>query len=120
VLALGCSFTYGAATNAENTYPYLVGQRLAGTTRNAGVSSYGLSQMMILAKRLVPAYKPDYLLVQYSPWLVDRSKRRLRRRTLEKFQTRIFLSGRMSSCCKGLSLRQRHRTCPLIDIEIPK
>jgi len=40
VLALGCSFTYGAATNAENTYPYLVGQRLAGTTRNAGVSSY--------------------------------------------------------------------------------
>lgn len=74
VVTLGCSFTYGAATNAEDTYPYLVGRLLRGTTRNAGVGSYGLSQMMVLAKRLVPAYKPDYLLVQYSPWLVERAQ----------------------------------------------
>ena len=74
VLALGCSFTYGAATPAENTYPYLVGQNLGGTTRNAGVSGYGLSQMLVLAKRLVPTNKPDYLLVQYSPWLVTRAQ----------------------------------------------
>jgi hypothetical protein len=74
VLALGCSFTYGAATLAEKTYPYLVGQYLGGTTRNAGVGSYGLSQMLVLAKRLVPANKPDYLIVQYSPWLVDRAR----------------------------------------------
>jgi hypothetical protein len=74
VLTLGCSFTYGAATSAENTYPFLVGHYLAGTTKNAGVSSYGLSQMMVLAKRLVPIHKPDYLLVQYSPWLVERAQ----------------------------------------------
>src|SRR6266550_471742 len=74
VLTLGCSFTYGAATSAESTYPFLVGQYLGGTTRNAGVSSYGLSQMMVLARRLVPIHKPDYLLVQYSPWLVERAQ----------------------------------------------
>jgi hypothetical protein len=74
VLTLGCSFTYGAATAAENTYPFLVGLDLRGTVRNGGVASYGLSQMMVLAKRLVPIHKPDYLLVQYSPWLVDRAQ----------------------------------------------
>lgn len=69
VLALGSSFTYGAAVPAENTYSYLVGQGLRGSTRNAGVGGYGLAQMLVLARRLVPTYKPDYLLVQYSPWL---------------------------------------------------
>ena len=73
-LTLGDSFTYGAATKAEATYPYLVGKLLRGTTRNAGVCGYGLAQMIILARRLVPTYKPDYLLVQYSPWLVGRAQ----------------------------------------------
>jgi len=75
VLTLGCSFTYGAATHAENTFPYLVGNYLGGSTKNAGVSSYGLSQMVIMAKQLIPRHKPDYVLVQYSPWLVDRAVR---------------------------------------------
>ena len=74
LLTLGCSFTYGAAARAEDTYPYLIGQNLGDTTLNAGVPSYGLSQMLMLAKRLVPAHKPDYLLVQYSPWLVKRAE----------------------------------------------
>lgn len=73
ILTLGCSFTYGSANYAEDTYPYLLGQYLEGTSYNAGVSSYGLSQMLILARRLVPAHKPDYLIVQYSPWLIYRS-----------------------------------------------
>ncbi len=74
VLALGCSFTYGDAIHAEDAYPYLVGQFLNGTSKNAGVCSYGLSQMLILARKLVPIHKPDYLLVQYSPWLVERAQ----------------------------------------------
>jgi hypothetical protein len=40
---------------------------------NAGISSYGLAHMLILAKKLIPRYKPDYVIVQYSPWLVARS-----------------------------------------------
>jgi hypothetical protein len=74
ILALGCSCTYGYATRAEDAYPYLAGRSLNGTSKNAGVSGYGLSQMFLLAKKLLPALKPDYLLIQYSPWLVDRAQ----------------------------------------------
>jgi len=74
VLALGCSVTYGDASYAKDTYPYLVGKSLKGTSKNAGVCSYGLSQMLLLAKKLLPIHKPDYLLVQYSPWLVSRAQ----------------------------------------------
>jgi hypothetical protein len=72
VLALGCSFTYGDACLAEDTYLYLVARGLGGTALNAGKCAYGLSQMLILARRLVPRYKPEYVLVQFSPWLVGR------------------------------------------------
>ena len=75
VLTLGCSFTYGAATYAKNTFPYLVGKYTGGTTKNAGVCSYGLSQMVIVAKRLIPPHNPDFVIVQYSPWLVKRAIR---------------------------------------------
>jgi len=73
LLTLGCSFTYGAATYAKDTYPYLAGKYLGGSTKNAGVCSYGLSQMVIIAKRLIPRHKPDYVIAQYSTWLVDRA-----------------------------------------------
>lgn len=73
VLALGCSFTYGDACAAEDTFPYKVAEALGGTELNAGVCSYGLAQMLILAERLIPEHRPDYVLVQYSPWLVDRA-----------------------------------------------
>jgi hypothetical protein len=75
ILALGCSFTYGAGGLAEEAYPYLVGSHINGTSLNAGVSGYGLAQMLLLARRLIPQYSPDYVLVQYSPWLVDRAQR---------------------------------------------
>jgi hypothetical protein len=74
ILALGCSFTYGDATPAEQTFPHLTAELLGGSVLNAGVGSYGLAQMLILARRLIPKYKPDYVLVQYSPWLVDRAR----------------------------------------------
>jgi hypothetical protein len=73
VLALGCSFTYGDAVVAESAYAYLVGEALHGTTLNAGVCGYGLGQMLVLAQKLIPATHPDYVLVQHSPWLADRS-----------------------------------------------
>ncbi|HDL63888.1 MAG TPA: hypothetical protein ENH12_00715, partial [Proteobacteria bacterium] len=75
VLALGCSFTYGDACRAEDTFPHLVAQALGGTELNAGLCSYGLSQMVILARKLIPEYKPEYILFQYSPWLLNRSTR---------------------------------------------
>jgi hypothetical protein len=75
VLTLGCSFTYGAATHAKDTFPYLVGKFIGGSTKNAGVCGYGLSQMVIIAKQLIPGHNPDYVIVQYSPWLVKRAVR---------------------------------------------
>jgi hypothetical protein len=72
VLALGCSFTYGDACLAEDTFAWRVAEGLGGTALNAGKCAYGLSQMLILARRLIPRYKPEYVLVQFSPWLVGR------------------------------------------------
>ncbi|MBM4089959.1 MAG: hypothetical protein FJ276_11130 [Planctomycetes bacterium] len=73
VMAFGCSFTFGAACRAEDGFPYLVAQRLEGRCINAGVCSYGLTQMLLRARQLIPKYQPDIVLVQYSPWLVDRA-----------------------------------------------
>jgi hypothetical protein len=73
LLALGCSFTYGDATAAEETFPYLLGKAIGGTAKNAGVCGCGLAQMLLLARRLIPSLRPDWLVVQYSPWLTDRA-----------------------------------------------
>jgi hypothetical protein len=73
VMFLGCSFTEGADCPAERTFSSIVGDSIHGTSINAGVSSYGFSQMLLLARKLVPEYKPDYLVVQNSPWLSQRA-----------------------------------------------
>lgn len=73
VLSLGCSFAFGSSTLAEENYAYLFAAGLHGTALNAGVSSYGLSHMLLRARKLIPRYKPDIVIFQYAPWLVDRS-----------------------------------------------
>jgi hypothetical protein len=90
ILALGCSCTYGFSTRAEDAYPYLVGRLLNGQSRNAGVCGYGLSQMLLLAKKLLPTLKPDYLLVQYSPWLLDRAESPFQERHIGRIPTPFF------------------------------
>jgi hypothetical protein len=73
VLTLGCSFTFGDATLAEDTYAEVLARRLDGTALNAGKSGYGLAQVLILARRLIPRYQPDVVVVQFSPWLARRA-----------------------------------------------
>jgi hypothetical protein len=75
IITLGDSFTFGAYSLAQETFPSLVADRLEGTTLNAGFSSYGLAHMVILAERLIPRYKPDWVVVQFSPWLAERAER---------------------------------------------
>ncbi|MDD5529583.1 MAG: hypothetical protein PHX21_06080 [bacterium] len=72
-LCLGCSFTFGSACLAEESFPYLVSQETGKRSINAGTCGYGISQMLLLSKELIPCYKPDFVIVQYSPWLVQRS-----------------------------------------------
>jgi len=73
ILALGDSFTFGAACLAEESYPYLLAEQLQGSEINAGQYGSGLAQMVLLAQRIVPRVRPDYVIVQYSPWLVQRA-----------------------------------------------
>lgn len=73
ILVFGCSYTYGIYCSAEETYPYLLGKYLNGTSLNAGLNASGLSHMLLLARRLIPKYKPDYVIFQYSPWLTRRA-----------------------------------------------
>lgn len=74
-LFLGCSYTYGDACRAEDTFAWLVADHFGGTALNAGVCGYGLAQMQLLAERLVPRYRPDFVIVQFSDWLVRRATR---------------------------------------------
>jgi hypothetical protein len=73
VLTLGCSYTFGDATLAEDTYAEVLARRFGGTALNAGKSAYGLAQMLILARRLIPRYQPNVVVVQFSPWLAQRA-----------------------------------------------
>ncbi|HEY4312934.1 MAG TPA: hypothetical protein VGN12_26015 [Pirellulales bacterium] len=73
ILTLGCSFTFGDACPAEETFAFRLQKELQGTVLNAGKCSYGLAQMVLLARELIPRHKPDLVVVQYSPWLLDRS-----------------------------------------------
>ena len=73
VLALGCSFVFGTGCKAEDTFPYVVAKRLGGDALNAGVEGYGLAQMVLRAEEIVPHYKPDYVLIEYAPWIIERS-----------------------------------------------
>lgn len=73
VLALGCSFTFGMACKAEEAFPYRVAEGLHGTALNAGLGGYGLVHMVLRARSLIPTYAPEWVLVEYAPWLIARS-----------------------------------------------
>lgn len=73
LLFLGCSFTFGSACKAEETFPFIVAQRSGMNYINAGVGGYGLAQMLLQAKQLIPKIKPRYVVIQRSPWLIERS-----------------------------------------------
>lgn len=73
VMALGCSFTFGQGVLAEHTFAHLVGKELGGSSINAGVCGYGLAQMLLVARRDLERFRPDVVLLQYSPWLARRS-----------------------------------------------
>ncbi|MCC2637733.1 MAG: GDSL-like Lipase/Acylhydrolase [Moraxellaceae bacterium] len=73
ILFLGDSFTYGQLVVAEDAFPSRVAAELDGESINAGVPGYGLAQMTLVAERLIPKYKPDYVVAQYSEWLPVRA-----------------------------------------------
>ncbi|HEX5042501.1 MAG TPA: hypothetical protein VFV75_06320 [Candidatus Polarisedimenticolaceae bacterium] len=93
VMALGCSFTFGSGCNARETYPARVAHALGGRTLNAAFPGYGLAQMLVQARELVPRHRPEILLVQASPWLPARAARRVRRTRFDLLPTPYFVTG---------------------------
>jgi hypothetical protein len=73
ILFLGDSFTYGQLVSFDKTFAYQTAAKFGGQSINAGVPGYSLAQMLMHAKQVLPKYQPDYLIVQYSPWLVLRA-----------------------------------------------
>jgi len=76
LLGLGCSFMFGFGVPVRSTFCHLTADKLGMIPLNAGRCSYGLAEMLILARQLIPQFKPEIVLVQYSPWLADRSQQR--------------------------------------------
>ncbi len=72
-LYLGCSFTFGDYIMAEDSYPYLTSKLLKNNYINAGCGAYGLGQMKLLIDSLVGKYPFNYVFIQLSPWLSERS-----------------------------------------------
>lgn len=74
MLFFGCSFTWGDYCSAEKTYANQATNLLKINGLNCGVNAYGLAQMLLLAERMIPKHRPQYVVVQYSPWLADRAR----------------------------------------------
>lgn len=73
LLFLGCSFTFGSGCYAEETFAYKTAVANKLSYGNGGVRGYGLAQIVLLAEYLIPKIKPRYVILQRSPWLVERS-----------------------------------------------
>ena len=93
VLALGSSETFGFGCAAEDAFPFLVAKRLDAECLDAACPSYGLAQVLVLARRLIPIHRPDIVLFQHSPWLADRSLRDTAPSLLQSVATPYFESG---------------------------
>lgn len=94
VLALGDSFTFGTGCRAEDTYAALVARGLGGHVRNTGFPGYGLAQMLVRGRDLLPRMHPDVVLVQASTWLPHRASRPLRTSDFGLLPVPYFADGR--------------------------
>jgi hypothetical protein len=72
-LFLGCSFTFSQYVKPEEGYPYLLASRLGHDPDVAARPAYGLGQMYVLADSLTKRKPYRYVILQYSPWLAERS-----------------------------------------------
>lgn len=74
MIFLGCSFTWGDYSLAEENYSSQAIDLLKYKSLNCGTDAYGLAQILILAERKIPQHRPKIVSVQYSPWLADRAR----------------------------------------------
>lgn len=70
ILGLGDSYTFGAGVNNDQTFlakmeSLLIQDNLHTITLNAGIGGYGTAQEVILAKRLVPIFRPNMVILGF-------------------------------------------------------
>jgi hypothetical protein len=78
VMSLGCSFTYGDEVEAEQTFTYLVGERLGLPAYNYGVCAYSYATMILQLRRfkeggVLDRLRPRVLVLAVGDWLIARS-----------------------------------------------
>lgn len=76
LLLLGCSYTFGDGVSFEESFAGYLQNSSNYRVVNAGVNGYGLAHMQNSLPGLLASYKPDYIVVQYSPWLAIRAVNR--------------------------------------------
>ena len=65
LLALGDSFTEGDEVADQETWPSYLQQSVGRTVVNAGVSGFGLDQIVLQAQRAVPTVHPGLIVVSF-------------------------------------------------------
>ncbi len=74
----GCSFTFGSSLNDEETFPWLLQERLTDYyIRNYGIGSSSAYQALLLMEKTVPVEKPAVVVFCYQPTLDKRNIGRL-------------------------------------------
>ncbi len=78
VLAFGDSFTFGDEIADHQTWTALLEELTTYKVLNAGVSSYGLDQMILRARSLIPKYHPDIVVVSIIYESLERCRQNVR------------------------------------------
>lgn len=78
ILVVGDSFTFGDEVGDHETWPSFLERFTGYRVLNAGVSSYGLDQMVLRAEQLIPKYKPDTLIISVIFDDLDRCRQSVR------------------------------------------
>lgn len=75
LLFIGDSFTFGDGVLAEQTFPFIVQEKMSKCVLNAAKSGYGYAQYLLQLEELATQISKDscIIFIQLSPWLTDRS-----------------------------------------------
>jgi hypothetical protein len=67
VLIGGDSFTYGCGVLDEETWPYYLAEATGWRVTNAGVSGYGLDQIVLRLEKVIPRIRPELVIISVIP-----------------------------------------------------
>lgn len=72
VLVVGDSFTFGDQVSNNETWPSILERFIRKPVLNAGVFAYGIDQIFLRLRQLIPRYKPDTIIFSFTPLDIER------------------------------------------------